>query len=309
MIGTKIIAVALAAASVIAAPVELAKRAAPGQADIDTVILNYALTLEHLEDAFYQQVPSAEAFQQAGFPSWIRNRFVEIGGHEKTHVDFLTKALGKDAVAACTYNFGDISKPAAFIATSLLLEGVGVSAYLGAAANITNSAYLTAAASILTTEARHSAWVQSAAGHESPAASAFDTPTNFNQTYSLAAPLITSCPEGNAALPVVAFPALTLSPASPKVGEEVTVTAEGLADGQKLAFITGAGMTAVVAVQGGKAKLPELVQGGRTYAVLLKEGQEEISDANTVAGPASFDIFMTAEAAAAAATEARQKSQ
>lgn len=95
---------------------------------------------------------------------------------------FLTKALGKEAVAPCTYNFGDISKPATFIATSLLLEGVGVSAYLGAAANITNPAYLTAAASILTTEARHSAWVQSAASKKSPAGSAFDTPTNFNQT-------------------------------------------------------------------------------------------------------------------------------
>ena len=88
-------------------------------------------------------------------PEWVRQRFVEIGGHEKAHVDFLTKALGDQATKECTYNFG-VTDVNTFIATAALLEGIGESAYLGAAQNITNPGTLTAAGSILTVESRHS---------------------------------------------------------------------------------------------------------------------------------------------------------
>lgn len=74
------VAAGLAALSMVAAaPVEqtIAKRAAPGQADIDTVILNYALTLENLENAFYRDhLPSKAAFSKAGYPSWVHDRLV-----------------------------------------------------------------------------------------------------------------------------------------------------------------------------------------------------------------------------------------
>jgi rubrerythrin len=80
----------------------------------DTVILQYALTLEHLEDTFYHQALSKfddKAFKKAGFPSWVRGRFAQIAEQEASHVAFLTTALGADAVPACSYKLLVTSMP------------------------------------------------------------------------------------------------------------------------------------------------------------------------------------------------------
>jgi hypothetical protein len=47
---------------------------------------------------------SEKDFHDAGYPSWVRDRFKQIAAHEQTHVDFLSKALGDKAVRACEYN-------------------------------------------------------------------------------------------------------------------------------------------------------------------------------------------------------------
>ncbi len=185
----------------------------------DADILNYALTLEHLEDKFYREGLAnftVDDFTKAGFSADVYNNIKIVSKDEQTHVAFLTgalKAAGAQPVAECVYNFG-VTDPKMFLATASVLEGVGVSAYLGAAADIMSKEYLTAAGSILTVEARHSSYIRAAVG-EVPFPSPFDVPLSLNEVYTLAAPFIVSCPSSNVKLPVKAFPTLTLDPKSP----------------------------------------------------------------------------------------------
>ncbi|RDX41973.1 hypothetical protein OH76DRAFT_1489029 [Lentinus brumalis] len=184
-----------------------AVRAAPASrsdsAITDADILQYALTLEHLENAFYAEALAKfdqGAFAGAGYSSDVRQRFVEIGEHEATHVKFLSDALGSDATKACNYSF-PIPDPRSFASVAATLESVGVSAYAGAAHYIDNSDYLTAAATILSVEARHASWVNANANSSDPFPAPFDTPLSPSEVLKLAAPFIVECPSSNPKLP------------------------------------------------------------------------------------------------------------
>ncbi|KAI9059176.1 hypothetical protein FKP32DRAFT_1580154 [Trametes sanguinea] len=189
----------------------------------DTDVLQFALALENLENAFYQQVLGkydAQAFADAGFPDWVRGRLAQVGEHEGAHVKFLQGALGSAAGMPCEYNF-PYNSPAEAVALSLALESVGDAAYLGAAQLVSDKGVLTDAASILSVEARHSAWISSAVQKNQPWNGPFDAPLTPSGAFSLASSFITSCPASNPALPVKAFPALSLSPATPTQGQTV----------------------------------------------------------------------------------------
>lgn len=63
---------------------------------ISGVILNYALTLEHLEDTFYRQGLekfTEQDFAAAGFDSSFYGNLKKVSSDESEHVGFLTKAL------------------------------------------------------------------------------------------------------------------------------------------------------------------------------------------------------------------------
>ncbi|KAJ3785713.1 ferritin-like domain-containing protein [Lentinula aff. detonsa] len=231
----------------------------------DTVVLNYALTLEYLESAFYSGALSnftEDDFTNDGLPQWARGRFEQIAAHEQAHVQLLSGALGANATQACNYSF-PYTSPSSFAALSQLLEGVGVSAYAGAAQYVTSKAYLTTAAVILSTEARHAAWVAGPVNKENPWSGPFDTPLGLSTVYTLASQFITSCPSSNPSLPVKAFPALTFANASP--GEAADVTADGVtAEGQYVAFFSGLSTT-FVQVQNGQVIVPNATS---LYAVL-----------------------------------------
>ncbi len=116
----------------------------------DVAILNYALTLEYLEAAFY-----AEA-KKAGFSGALGQFADLVAADEAAHVKALKQALGKAAVKSPKFDFGDTtSNEAKFRATAFALETTGVAAYSGQATNIKQVPVIRAAVSILTVEARH----------------------------------------------------------------------------------------------------------------------------------------------------------
>jgi hypothetical protein len=125
-----------------------------GKGDIG--ILNYALTLEYLEAAFYNEA-TARNRKMHFLKGQAEEAFLKrTTADENAHVAFLKKALGKKAVKAPKVDFGGTtSKRAVFLKTSVALENTGVHAYSGQALNIANPDYVGAALSILTVEARH----------------------------------------------------------------------------------------------------------------------------------------------------------
>ncbi|KAI0144725.1 Ferritin/ribonucleotide reductase [Pestalotiopsis sp. NC0098] len=291
------VALAIGSASLVAAAPVVEKRAAITDADI----LNYALTLEHLEDTFYREglaKYTEQDFVDAGYDATFYANLKEVSSDEASHVKFLTGGLtaaGATPVAECTYDFG-YTDVKSFLATASILEGVGVSAYLGAAADIMSKTYLTAAGSILTVEARHSAYLRSKLD-KSPFPQAFDAPLTLDEVYTLAAPFITSCPADNPTLPVKAFPSLSLDPSTTtpiKAGDKVTLLTPGYSvEGGPVyaAFIAVTGPTFVeaTAVDGGfSVEIPEGF-AGQTYAVLTG-CNETVSDDTVVAGPALIEI-------------------
>jgi len=254
----------------------------------DTDILNYALTLEYLEATFYQEALSKydeSAFKAANAD---RQRFTEIAAQEAQHVSFLAGALGSNATAACKYSF-PYTDVESFITLASVIESVGVSAYLGAAAFIQNKDYLTAAGSILTTEARHQAYLGHVTGG-APWSGPEDTPLSFNDVYSLVAPFITSCPESNPALPVKAFPALNVTSSNNTAGSELTVSynaTNGTDNGSVYAAFFSGLNTTFVPLSNNTARIPNF---NGTAFVVLTSSNDTVSDANTLAGPAVLSL-------------------
>jgi rubrerythrin len=283
----------------------LLKRQSVG--DSAPAILQYALTLEHLEATFYRQgiaSLSAGAFAAAGFDATTYANLQKVAADEADHVTFLSSvltSLGQTPTAECVYSF-PYTDPASFIAVAAILEGVGVSAYLGAAKDISSPDYLTAAASILTVEARHSSYLRSKL-NEVPFPAPYDTPLGYSEVYSLAAQFIVSCPSTNPPLPVKAFPRLT-GPSTTTPGATITLGTPGSVllpvngtasdiplfaawmqpRGPLFAPVsrTAAGFVSVV---------PSGVLPGQSYVVLTNCG-ERVSDDTTLAGPAIVEVVL-----------------
>ncbi|KAL8707747.1 MAG: hypothetical protein Q9220_007267 [cf. Caloplaca sp. 1 TL-2023] len=304
------LAASLALSAVQASP--LVKRVGPVSTPKvdDGIILNYALTLEYLERKFYQEALmnyTQADFVNAGFKDPFYENLKEIYFDEQTHVKFLSDALTAAKITPTVelkYTF-PATDVLSFVTLSSVLEGVGVSAYLGAAASIMDKDYLTAAGSILTVEARHTAYIRASLG-ESPFPAPFDTPLDFNEVYSLAAPFITGG-TSPVTLPFMAFPSLALQCSQYYYeADRSSVTFSGaFKAAQKFkvdkdtpiyaVFFSGLQKLPVqVRITAGDSdyKIDRLPAGisGQVYVVLSKSSTM-FNDENIIAGPAILEVY------------------
>ena len=157
----------IAAASVPFALGSMFKKAY-GQTPADILgVLNFALTLEHLEYCYYER-----GYRLAPIPAGAdKNAIKVIRDHEDLHVKFLETAItsaGGTPVKSAKYDFTakgtfpDVfSNYATFLAVAQAFEDTGVRAYKGQAGNLISSdAVLTAALRIHSVEARHAAHIR-----------------------------------------------------------------------------------------------------------------------------------------------------
>jgi hypothetical protein len=155
-------------------------------------VLNFALTLEYLEAAFYKEANGTHGL----IPSKYRALFRTIGAHETAHVKLLKAALGSAAVEAPAVDFtaggtyADVfSNFETFVAVSATFEDLGVAAYKGQAGNLAGTPVLTTALQIHSVEARHAAAVRPLAG-KAGYDGAFDKPKTKAQVLAAAKPFL-----------------------------------------------------------------------------------------------------------------------
>ena len=157
---------------------------------VDT--LNFALTLEYIENAFY-----STGLKRGVVPARYLPVFRIIAKHERQHVAFLQGALGSAAVGKPQADFTaggqypDVfSNFKTFLTLSQTFEDLGVAAYKGQAGNLmSNDGILTAALQIHSVEARHAAEVRRIGGKKGWTG-AFDQPKSKAQVLAAAGPFL-----------------------------------------------------------------------------------------------------------------------
>jgi len=140
-------------ASTAAAPAATSTSSTAGGSG-DIGILNYALTLEYLETAFYEKVIAAGLFSGK-----VGALIKDFGRQEASHVAALKAAVSKLGGTPATEPSAKFPITSATQVAELAytVENLGASAYLGQAGSIQSAEVLASALAIHSVEARHAA--------------------------------------------------------------------------------------------------------------------------------------------------------
>jgi Ferritin-like domain len=153
----------------------------------DVGILNYALTLEYLETAFYADVVKSGLFKGAELET-IR----KFGAQEAEHVQALTAAVkqmgGKPAPQPKT-EF-PLKSAKAVLELAATVENLGAAAYLGQAANIKSPDVLASALAIHSVEGRHASALNTLLGKSITPDGAFAEPADAKTVLKSVEPFI-----------------------------------------------------------------------------------------------------------------------
>ncbi|MGH2986372.1 MAG: ferritin-like domain-containing protein [Solirubrobacterales bacterium] len=153
----------------------------------DLGIVNYALTLEYLEAAFYDDVARSGLFKGDDL-ALIK----AIGQAEQEHVDALTataKQLGGEPAAEPKAEF-PLENAKSVLELAATVENLGAAAYLGQAAAIEDPEILAAALSIHSVEGRHAAVLNTLVGMAPTPDGAFAQPADMQTVLEEVQPFI-----------------------------------------------------------------------------------------------------------------------
>ncbi len=152
----------------------------------DLAIVNYALTLEYLEDQFYAKVVASGLFSGPTLAT-----LKVFGAEEAEHVKALhtvAMSLGTPATKPTgKFPLTNATKVAELAAT---VENLGAAAYLGQAGNIKSPEILAAALAIHTVEARHAATLNTVLKLSPTPNGAFGKPMSMSQVLAVVKPFI-----------------------------------------------------------------------------------------------------------------------
>jgi hypothetical protein len=155
----------------------------------DLGILNYALTLEYLETAFYKDVIKSGLFKGSDLAT-----IKKFGSEEAQHVAALTAAVKQSGgtPAPMPKTKFPINSADQVLKLAASVEELGAAAYLGQVENIQSPAVLASALAIHSVEGRHSSALNTLLGQSITPDGAFAKPADANTVLKSVQPYIVS---------------------------------------------------------------------------------------------------------------------